>query len=496
MKRHTQGKRVLVCAITSADFSAVEVEFQGKVPRIVRQFRIPGEEFDTAAGLPGSEKLVTTLKQHDIRATTCIALLCHSEVWQQKEQIPSLSQEELHSAALLYADSAIPNGADSVVVDYVECSGQSGGNSQLCIYAVKKERVTDIQELLSDAGLQCTAITTDIVALGSGLCHKTAPNTLTTIAIPHPRSLEVLVMAGSRLLSYQNRRLCSGHDHANDQILIGEFRRCQVSLARYRQEYDSEQVIFLANTGDRQAFVQFVETETGVPPLLVNPADVGVFPDSHEPADLRLVKCVLAAVGTGRKGCLNFLSPKNGGNRRQRTVRRALLAACAGILLLACCVAWAKSHTWAQRSRLAQLHAHKETLETSLLRYSKSERLAQLLKDRQRNSPDWVDMLNRLRECVPDNTQCYFEEMTCFAATDGESPARITARVRSQDASTLLNMQQAILSSGTLSVVSQGWDLTGGQQRYSVEGNLDISNDRPVGDELNEGSVKDGDTTL
>ena len=57
-------------------------------------------------------------------------------------------------------------------------------------------------------------------------------------------------------------------------------------------------------------------------------------------------------------------------------------------------------------------------------------------------------------------------------------------------------MQQAILSSGTLSVVSQGWDLTVGQQRYSVEGNLDISNNRPVDDELNEGTIKDGDTTL
>jgi hypothetical protein len=106
-------------------------------------------------------------------------------------------------------------------------------------------------------------------------------------------------------------------------------------------------------------------------------------------------------------------------------------------------------------------------------------------------------MLNRLRECVPDNTQCYFEEMTCFAPADDESPARITARVRSRDASTLLGMQQAILSSGTLSVVSQGWDRTAGQQRYSVEGNLDISNNRSVGDKLNEGSVKeDGDITL
>lgn len=474
----------------------MEVEFQGKVPQIVGQFRIPGAEFDAAAGLPDSDKLITALKQHDIRATTCIALLCHSEVWQQKEQIPSLSQEELHSAALLYADSAIPSGADSVVVDYVECSGQSGGNSQLCIYAVKKEQVTGIQELLSDAGLQCTAVTTDIVAMGAGLCHETASNTLTTIAIPHPWSLEVLVMAGSRLLAYQNRRLCSGHDHANDQLLISEFRRCQVTLAQYRQEYDSEQVILLTNNGDRQAFVQFVETETGLPPLLMNPADVGVFPDSHESADHRLVKCVLAAVGTGRKECLNFLSPKNGGNSRQRTVRRALLAGCAGILLLACCAAWAKSHTWAQRNRLAALHAHKETLETSLLKYSKSERLARLLQDRQRNSPDWVDMLNRLRECVPDNTQCYFEEMTCIAPADDESPARITVRVRSRDASTLLSMQQAILSSGTLSVVSQGWDLTAGQHRYSVEGNLDISNNRPVGDELNEGAVKDGDTIL
>ena len=101
-----------------------------------------------------------------ITATDAAISICGRELIIKKVQIPAVPAKELHDAVQLEAEHHIPFAIDEVFIDY-HVVGESGGNLDLILVAVKKTKVMEYITVVDEAGFTPMVVDVDSFALSN-----------------------------------------------------------------------------------------------------------------------------------------------------------------------------------------------------------------------------------------------------------------------------------------------------------------------------------------
>jgi type IV pilus assembly protein PilM len=101
-----------------------------------------------------------------ITATDAVISICGRELIIKKVQIPAVPAKELHDAVQLEAEHHIPFAIDEVFIDY-HVVGESGGNLDLILVAVKKTKVMEYITVVEAAGFTPVVVDVDSFALSN-----------------------------------------------------------------------------------------------------------------------------------------------------------------------------------------------------------------------------------------------------------------------------------------------------------------------------------------
>jgi type IV pilus assembly protein PilM len=101
-----------------------------------------------------------------ITGTEAAISICGRELIIKKVQIPAVPPKELHDAVQLEAEHHIPFAIDEVFIDY-HVVGESGGNLDLILVAVKKTKVMEYFTVVEEAGFTPVIVDVDSFALSN-----------------------------------------------------------------------------------------------------------------------------------------------------------------------------------------------------------------------------------------------------------------------------------------------------------------------------------------
>jgi type IV pilus assembly protein PilM len=123
---------------------------------------VDGAIMDSGAVIDAVQRLFQTQK---IKTTDVATAVSGNAVIVKKISLPQMSQEELAESIHWEAEQYIPFDIQDVALDYEVIEGGGGGNMDVLLVAVKKDKISDYTSAISQAGRNASIVDVDVFAL-------------------------------------------------------------------------------------------------------------------------------------------------------------------------------------------------------------------------------------------------------------------------------------------------------------------------------------------
>jgi type IV pilus assembly protein PilM len=123
---------------------------------------VDGQIMDSGAVIEAIQRLFQTQK---IKTPDVATGVSGNAVIVKKISLPQMSQEELAESIHWEAEQYIPFDIQDVALDYEVIEGGGGGNMDVLLVAVKKEKISDFTSAISQAGKNAAIVDVDVFAL-------------------------------------------------------------------------------------------------------------------------------------------------------------------------------------------------------------------------------------------------------------------------------------------------------------------------------------------
>ena len=123
---------------------------------------VDGAIMDSGAVIDAIQRLFSTLRVKTVEVATSVS---GNAVIVKKISLPQMSPEELAESIHWEAEQYIPFDIQDVALDYEVVEGGSGGNMDVLLVAVKKDKISDHTSVIAQAGKSPTVVDVDVFAL-------------------------------------------------------------------------------------------------------------------------------------------------------------------------------------------------------------------------------------------------------------------------------------------------------------------------------------------
>ena len=123
---------------------------------------VDGAIMDAGAVIDAIQRLFQAQK---IKTTDVATGVSGNAVIVKKISLPQMSQEELAESIHWEAEQYIPFDIQDVALDYEVIEGGAGGNMDVLLVAVKKDKISDFTSAISQAGRNAAVVDVDVFAL-------------------------------------------------------------------------------------------------------------------------------------------------------------------------------------------------------------------------------------------------------------------------------------------------------------------------------------------
>ena len=157
--------------IGTSAVKAVQLKFNGGPPTLVGMATV-GLPSDVIAdgSIRDPHTVAEAIKEAVARAgitgTDAAISICGRELIIKKVQVPEVPAKEVHDVVMLEAEHHIPFAIDEVFIDH-HTVGQSQGQMDVILVAVKKSKVNEYMAVVDQAGFSPTIVDVDGFALGN-----------------------------------------------------------------------------------------------------------------------------------------------------------------------------------------------------------------------------------------------------------------------------------------------------------------------------------------
>jgi len=142
-----------------AEFQLVNVGMEPLPPEAI----VDGAIMDSGAVIEAIQRVFSAQK---IKTNDVATAVSGNAVIVKKISLPQMSTEELAESIHWEAEQYIPFDIQDVALDYeVIEGGGSGGNMDVLLVAVKKDKISDYTSAISQAGKNCIVVDVDVFAL-------------------------------------------------------------------------------------------------------------------------------------------------------------------------------------------------------------------------------------------------------------------------------------------------------------------------------------------
>jgi type IV pilus assembly protein PilM len=142
-----------------AEFQLMNIGLEPLAPEAI----VDGAIMDSGSVIDAIQRLFTTLKVKNPGVATNVA---GNAVIVKKISLPQMSPEELAESIHWEAEQYIPFDIQDVALDYeVVEGGGSGGNMDVVLVAVKKDKISDHTSVITQAGKSPQVVDVDVFAL-------------------------------------------------------------------------------------------------------------------------------------------------------------------------------------------------------------------------------------------------------------------------------------------------------------------------------------------
>ena len=128
---------------------------------------VDGAIMDSGSVIDAIQRLFTAQK---IKTADIATSVSGNAVIVKKISLPQMSPEELAESIHWEAEQYIPFDIQDVALDYEVVDGGSGGNMDVLLVAVKKDKISDYTSVISQAGKSPQIVDVDVFALQN--CHE------------------------------------------------------------------------------------------------------------------------------------------------------------------------------------------------------------------------------------------------------------------------------------------------------------------------------------
>ncbi|HEY5906562.1 MAG TPA: type IV pilus assembly protein PilM, partial [Vicinamibacteria bacterium] len=140
------------------EFQLVNIGIEPLPPEAI----VDGAIMDSGAVIDAVQRLFQTQK---IKTTDVATAVSGNAVIVKKISLPQMSQEELAESIHWEAEQYIPFDIQDVALDYEVIESGGGGNMDVLLVAVKKDKISDYTSAISQAGRNASIVDVDVFAL-------------------------------------------------------------------------------------------------------------------------------------------------------------------------------------------------------------------------------------------------------------------------------------------------------------------------------------------
>ena len=141
-----------------AEYQLVNIGLEALPPEAI----VDGAIMDSGAVIDAIQRLFSTLKVKTAEVATSVS---GNAVIVKKISLPQMSPEELAESIHWEAEQYIPFDIQDVSLDYEVIEGGSGGNMDVLLVAVKKDKISDHTSVIAQAGKTALVVDVDVFAL-------------------------------------------------------------------------------------------------------------------------------------------------------------------------------------------------------------------------------------------------------------------------------------------------------------------------------------------
>jgi len=141
-----------------SEYQLVNVGMEALPPEAI----VDGAIMDSGAVIDAIQRLFTAQK---IKTADVATSVSGNAVIVKKISLPQMSPEELAESIHWEAEQYIPFDIQDVALDYEMIEGGSGGNMDVLLVAVKKDKISDYTSAISQAGKSPQILDVDVFAL-------------------------------------------------------------------------------------------------------------------------------------------------------------------------------------------------------------------------------------------------------------------------------------------------------------------------------------------
>jgi type IV pilus assembly protein PilM len=141
-----------------AEFQLTNIGLEPLPPEAI----VDGAIMDSGAVIDAIQRLFSTLK---VKTTEVATSVSGNAVIVKKITLPQMSPEELAESIHWEAEQYIPFDIQDVALDYEVIEGGTGGNMDVLLVAVKKDKINDHTSVIAQAGKSAQVVDVDVFAL-------------------------------------------------------------------------------------------------------------------------------------------------------------------------------------------------------------------------------------------------------------------------------------------------------------------------------------------
>jgi type IV pilus assembly protein PilM len=176
---------------------------------------VDGAIMDSGAVIDAIQRVFTTQK---IKTTDVATSVSGNAVIVKKISLPQMSAEELAESIHWEAEQYIPFDIQDVAIDYEMLEGGTGGNMDVLLVAVKKDKISDYTSAISQAGKTPHVVDVDVFALQN--CYEVNygvdPGRVIALLNVGASIMNINILKGS--VSIFNRDIAVGGNQYTDAI--------------------------------------------------------------------------------------------------------------------------------------------------------------------------------------------------------------------------------------------------------------------------------------